>query len=99
MITTFQKINELINFELIWIFLLSTQTYENGKWIKKSSVEEIYPEGCQKSGDGSEYCHCRGSLCNSATKLNDSKMSYHTDAMAVIFVFNLMKYIKNMEFY
>jgi len=56
---------------------------------------EVYDEGCVKEADGSEYCHCRGDLCNTA----DSKNSLHTDTMAVIFVFNLVKYFRNMEYY
>lgn len=63
-------------------------------------MEEPYEEGCvtQKDigtlGTSTIYCHCRGSYCNSATK--DSP-SYHTDAMAVIFVFNAMKYLRSID--
>lgn len=39
-------------------------------------------------------CHCRGSYCNSAPK---DTSSYHTDAMAVIFVFNAMKYLRSVD--
>lgn len=62
------------------------------------TIEEPYEEGCitQKT-DGVRdmtYCHCRGSYCNSSTK---ESPSYHTDAMAVIFVFNAMKYLRNID--
>lgn len=47
------------------------------------------------NGDQSTmYCYCRGSMCNTAPK--DSP-SYHTDAMAVIFVFNAMKYLRSID--
>ena len=71
--------------------------YEKGKWEKKSVIAEPYEEGCIKAADESTYCHCRGAYCNSANKPENS-ISYHTDAMAVIFVFNIMKYIRNMDY-
>ncbi|XP_055604738.1 uncharacterized protein LOC129752973 [Uranotaenia lowii] len=70
------------------------QIYKNGNWTKEHNIEEPYQEGCQTIDD-STYCFCRGSLCNSAPKVENS---YHTDAMAVIFVFNVMKYIRNIEY-
>jgi hypothetical protein len=46
--------------------------------------------------DGSIYCYCRGAYCNAAPK-NEPSMGYHTDAMAVIIVFNLVKYLRNTD--
>ncbi|XP_062554146.1 uncharacterized protein LOC134219429 [Armigeres subalbatus] len=71
------------------------QIYKNGNWTKEHHIEEPYEEGCQTIDD-TTYCFCRGSMCNAATKVE--KNSYHTDAMAVIFVFNVMKYIRNIEY-
>lgn len=71
------------------------QIYKNGNWTKEHHIEEPYEEGCQTIDD-STYCFCRGSMCNAATKVE--KNSYHTDAMSVIFVFNVMKYIRNIEY-
>lgn len=72
--------------------------FKQGEWHPESTVEEPYQEGCltqRESGDKDTiYCHCRGSYCNSAPK---DAPSYHTDAMAVIFVFNAMKYIRNID--
>ncbi|XP_050071310.1 uncharacterized protein LOC126559227 [Anopheles maculipalpis] len=72
------------------------QVYRSGSWTPQHNIEEPYTEGCQTIDD-STYCFCRGSLCNSATKTTD-RANYHTDAMAVIFVFNVMKYIRSAEF-
>ncbi|XP_058119310.1 uncharacterized protein LOC131288828 [Anopheles ziemanni] len=71
------------------------QVYKSGAWTPEHNIEEPYEEGCQTLDD-STYCFCRGALCNSATKAAE-RGSYHTDAMAVIFVFNVMKYIRNIE--
>lgn len=72
--------------------------YKNGAWEDKNTIEEPYENGCavHKFGDSEPtvYCHCKGSLCNSANK---ETFSYHTDAMAVIFVFNAMKYLRNVD--
>lgn len=72
--------------------------YKQGSWQNEISVEEPYVEGCvNQTGDGDQstvYCHCRGSMCNTAPK---DGPSYHTDAMAVIFVFNAMKYLRSIE--
>jgi hypothetical protein len=73
------------------------QDYQNNKWVKVANIVEAYPEGCVKETDGSEYCHCRGNYCNTSSNI-DSKSSLHTDTMAVIFVFNLVKYFRNMEY-
>lgn len=71
------------------------QIYKNGNWTKQHHIEEPYEEGCQTIDD-STYCFCRGSLCNSATQVE--KSNYATDAMAVIFVFNVMKYIIKIDY-
>lgn len=71
------------------------QVYKSGAWTPQHNIEEPYTEGCQTIDD-STYCFCRGSLCNSATKTSD-RGNYHADAMAVIFVFNVMKYIRTIE--
>lgn len=60
-------------------------------------MEEPYEEGCKEDQDGSTYCHCKGALCNAAVQTVDNS-ALHTDAMAVIFVFNLMKYLRNVEY-
>lgn len=69
-----------------------------GNWTQVHTIEEPYEEGCvTQKIDGVHdmtYCHCRGSYCNSSTK---ESPSYHTDAMAVIFVFNAMKYLRNID--
>lgn len=72
------------------------QVFKQGAWTREHKVEEPYEEGCKDfnentlSASSTTYCHCRGNLCNSAPK-----ESYHTDAMAVIFVFNAMKYLRS----
>ncbi|XP_037039790.1 uncharacterized protein LOC119076890 [Bradysia coprophila] len=74
--------------------------FKNGAWQDKTTVEEPYEKGCSSAVQklpGTEpttYCYCKGSLCNSANK---ETFSYHTDAMAVIFVFNAMKYLRNVD--
>uniref|UniRef100_A0A336MXK6 CSON005820 protein n=1 Tax=Culicoides sonorensis TaxID=179676 RepID=A0A336MXK6_CULSO len=73
------------------------QVYRNGSWHKEFTVEEPYEEGCKEDQDGSTYCHCKGKLCNSATTQADT-VGYHTDAMAVIFVFNIMRYLRHVEY-
>ncbi|XP_037922391.1 uncharacterized protein LOC119658765 [Hermetia illucens] len=74
------------------------QVFKQGAWRREHKVEEPYSEECREfkentlSASSTTYCHCRGNLCNSATK---DSAGYHTDAMAVIFVFNAMKYLRS----
>lgn len=72
------------------------QVFKNGAWHDESTVEEPYEPGCapQKVAIDTTICHCTDSLCNSANK---ETISYHTDAMAVIFVFNAMKYLRSVD--
>lgn len=81
--------------------MIHFQNYVKDKWVKEVTVSEPYTEGCTRnSDDGSEYCHCRGDLCNSAPKI-DSKTALSTgvDTMGVLIVFNLVKYFRNMDYY
>lgn len=79
------------------------QVYRDNQWHKEIDIEEAYEEGCQVQDDKgartlpTEYCYCRKNLCNSARTNDRSDLSYHTDAMAVIFVFNAIKYFRSME--
>lgn len=80
---------------------LCLQNYVHNKWVKEVTVDEPYEPTCIKNKDDeSEYCHCRGDLCNSAPKI-DSKttLSNGVDTMAVLIVFNLVKYFRNMDYY
>lgn len=64
-------------------------------------MEEPYSEDCVKDPrDNSEYCHCRGNLCNSVGKIEPSSSLASTgiDAMNVLVVFNLVKYFRNMDY-
>lgn len=75
------------------------QVFKNGAWQSENTVEEPYEPGCTTQKDigidsSTMYCHCRGGLCNSASK---ESTNYHTDAMAVIFVFNAMKYLRSVD--
>lgn len=85
------------NFEILLNFYL--QVFKNGSWHRISKIEEPYEEGCEVTASNSlteqsTTCHCRGSLCNSAPKESNS---YATDAMAVIFVFNALKYLRTVD--
>lgn len=77
------------------------QVFRNGNWEKEVTIEEPYKETCETleesgpSGKSKVFCHCRGNLCNSAPK--ELLTSYHIDAMAVIFVFNAMKYYRRLD--
>ncbi|XP_031623050.1 uncharacterized protein LOC116340607 [Contarinia nasturtii] len=70
------------------------QVFKQGTWQNEITIEEPYAEGCMNQTSDTVYCYCRGSMCNTAPK--DSP-SYHTDAMAVIFVFNAMKYLRSID--
>lgn len=87
---------KFVIFSVSFRFVL--QVYKQGAWQNEITIEEPYVEGCvndtRDSDQKTVYCHCRGSMCNNATK--DSP-SYHTDAMAVIFVFNAMKYLRSID--
>jgi hypothetical protein len=64
-------------------------------------VEEPYTEGCIKDPkDDSEYCHCRGNLCNAVGKIepNSNLCNSGIDAISVIVVFNLVKYFRCMDY-
>lgn len=49
------------------------QQYKDGKWQLEVAIEEPYEEGCSLTDDKglrnsrTQYCYCRGDLCNSAT--------------------------------
>ena len=69
--------------------------------MKQWSIEEPYQEGCVRNPqDDSEYCHCRGDLCNAGGKLEPNSNLAYTgiDAMNVLVVFNLVKYFRNMDY-
>ncbi|XP_055377545.1 uncharacterized protein LOC129609574 isoform X2 [Condylostylus longicornis] len=73
------------------------QVFRQGGWQEEHRIEEPYQEGCEElipseKATISTYCHCRGNLCNSATKESNG---LHTDAMAVIFVYNALKYLNS----
>lgn len=92
---------ELVYLVNIFAFHFAQQNYVKNQWVKEVTVAEPYTEGCIKNkDDGSEYCHCRGDLCNSAPKI-DSKtaLSNGVDTMGVLIVFNLVKYFRNMDYY
>lgn len=78
----------------------NSMNYVRNKWVTEVSVEEPYSEGCIKDPkDGSEYCHCRGDLCNSVGKLDAcSKIYSGIDIMSIIVVFNLVKYFHHMDY-
>lgn len=57
----------------------SYQVYhEASGWSTVTEIEDsVYPEGCFFSTDGlrrhrTEYCYCRGDLCNGADKIHGS---------------------------
>jgi len=79
------------------------QIYDGIQWRTNTVVEEtVYAEGCHPSEPqevktpSSEYCYCSGNLCNGAKPSREAP-HHHTDAMAVIFVFNAMKYIRSLR--
>lgn len=92
-----------MNCILIDFFFFRLQVFKEGAWQKENHIVEPYEPGCtmQKEigtnmmSSTTMYCHCRGALCNSAPKKETA--SYHTDAMAVIFVFNAMKYLRSID--
>lgn len=82
---------------------LKYQTFTEGNWIKQDIVvDTAYEPGCYTSeSEGiksapTTYCYCQGHLCNNA-KPSHEPSHHHTDAMAVIFVFNAMKYIRSLR--
>lgn len=83
--------------------LHSFQVLENRVWTHKNeTLTSIYNEGCSKEDSdiqatSTEYCYCQSYLCNSSKSSHDSSYSHHSDAMAVIFVFNAMKYLRSLR--
>ena len=62
-------------------------------------MEEPYTEGCLKQKEGSEYCHCRGSLCNAVGKIEPNPYIVSgIDTMSIIVVYNLVKYFRSMDY-
>ncbi|KAJ9588902.1 hypothetical protein L9F63_017780 [Diploptera punctata] len=83
--------------------LYNYQTYDGTQWRQKNKIEDTaYSEGCFPAetqgikSPATEHCYCSGNLCNSA-KPSREPPHHHTDAMAVIFVFNAMKYIRSLR--
>ncbi|XP_049839442.1 uncharacterized protein LOC126284510 [Schistocerca gregaria] len=79
------------------------QTLLEDQWVTQDVViDAAYEEGCHDAESeglrtaATTYCYCRGNLCNSAKPTHEPS-HHHTDAMAVIFVFNAMKYIRSLR--
>lgn len=72
------------------------QVLRNHTWVNTRKIIEL-DEGCGRLKKDSDvvYCHCRGDRCNGAPAAKEAS-GYHTDAMAVIFVFNVMKYLRSI---
>ncbi|XP_075219056.1 uncharacterized protein LOC142323383 [Lycorma delicatula] len=81
------------------------QILRNGKWQMETTVDSnIYESGCHQEEDfgvkssTAEYCYCSTNLCNGGESSRDPSSSiHHTDTMAVIFIFNAMKYIRSLR--
>ncbi|XP_065336522.1 uncharacterized protein LOC135937304 isoform X1 [Cloeon dipterum] len=81
------------------------QVLVDNKWQRRTKVEkDAYEEGCviqhpdhPIKTNPTEYCYCSKNLCNSGKSTHDATSAAHTDAMAVIFVFNAMKYIRSLR--
>jgi hypothetical protein len=81
------------------------QKLENGRWVPESGIEkEIYKDGCfpEKQGHDlkaakSEYCYCSSNLCNTGKRTSETSFFHHTDAMSVIFIFNVVKFMRNVR--
>lgn len=71
----------------------------NNTWVNTRRIIEL-PEGCARLKKDSDvvYCHCAGDRCNGAGRTAATDASgYHTDAMAVIFMFNAVKYLRSIS--
>lgn len=72
--------------------------YRDGSWHTENKIEgDVYRVGCEPSEtpgpqSSTEYCYCATNLCNAAEGPRD-----HTDIMLVMFVFNILKYVRSMR--
>ncbi|XP_067015009.1 uncharacterized protein [Anabrus simplex] len=83
------------------------QTLVDSRWVNQDAiVDSAYDEGCHQEDKGvtqsvksasATYCYCKKNLCNTAKAAREPTAAHHTDAMAVIFVFNAMKYIRSLR--
>lgn len=81
------------------------QVFKDGRWEVENSIEnDVYTVGCHQEKTlgikipNAEYCYCATNLCNSAQSSRDASSTlHHTDTMAVIFIFNVMKYIHSLR--
>lgn len=75
------------------------QVYKNGKWNYESAVEyDAYKKGCYSGNDDelrtpdTTFCYCDENLCNNAKQTTN--FSSHTDTIAVIIIYNIMRFLK-----
>ncbi|XP_018913377.1 uncharacterized protein [Bemisia tabaci] len=81
------------------------QSFYDGKWHAEEAVEDkVYRPGCYPAEQlglktpTTEYCYCPTNLCNSAKSTQEYGTGFHhTDTMAVIIVFNAVKYIRSLR--
>lgn len=75
------------------------QIYKNGKWRIESAVKyDAYSNGCLSGNDelrtpDTTFCYCDNNLCNNAKQM--ANFSSHTDTIAVIIIYNIMKFLKS----
>ncbi|RZF38113.1 hypothetical protein LSTR_LSTR006512 [Laodelphax striatellus] len=80
------------------------QVFKDGKWQMHSSIDEhIYSVGCEQEethgvkSSTAQYCYCDTNLCNGGESTREPPTIHHTDTMAVIFIFNAIKYIQSLR--
>lgn len=83
---------------------LTLHRHKNGAWVTEESVAEaIYKEGCfpedqlDLKAAKSEYCYCDSNYCNSGKRATETTFFHHTDAMSVIFIFNVVKFMRSIR--
>lgn len=73
----------------------------NGKWVVESAIEyDAYKKGCFSGNTGNDlrtpdttFCYCDSNLCNNAQQTTN--ISSHTDTIAVIIIYNIMRFLKS----
>ncbi|XP_050521264.1 uncharacterized protein LOC126894349 isoform X2 [Daktulosphaira vitifoliae] len=77
------------------------QVLRDGKWHAESKIlYDAYKSGCLSGDDDdklrtsdTEFCYCDKNLCNKANQPVNN-LSNHSDTIAVIIIYNIMRFLK-----
>lgn len=77
--------------------------WKNSGWKRMNVIDKtLYAEGCSwEQADSkaakTQYCYCSSNYCNGGQRVIEMSLFHHTDAMSVIFIFNVVKLMRSIR--